>query len=116
MAREVRLACTQGVLLSLERAQRMAWSLAEVFELSSEEAQPCSRSRCPLSPRFSTHDCHSGKRVLRHVTRPHRPCSVSAMVVLFGRIRDAYSRLAFGGPGEDTGIGCLVSGRVRKGN
>ena len=37
------------------------------------------------------------------------------MVVLFGRIRDAYSRLAFGGPGEDTGIGCLVSGAFEKG-
>lgn len=38
MAQEVRLACTQGVLLSLERDQRVAWLLAEVFELSSDEA------------------------------------------------------------------------------
>jgi len=38
MAQELRLACTQGVLLSLERDQRIAWILAEIFELSSEEA------------------------------------------------------------------------------
>jgi hypothetical protein len=38
MAQEVRLACTQGVLLSLQRDQRIAWILAEVFELSSDEA------------------------------------------------------------------------------
>jgi RNA polymerase sigma factor (sigma-70 family) len=38
MAQEVRLACTQGVLLSLERDQRIAWILAEVFELTSDEA------------------------------------------------------------------------------
>lgn len=38
MAQEVRLACTQGVLLSLEREQRVAWILAEIFELSSAEA------------------------------------------------------------------------------
>jgi hypothetical protein len=37
MAEEVRMACTQGVLLSLERPQRVAWILSEVFELSSEE-------------------------------------------------------------------------------
>ncbi|MEO6601977.1 MAG: RNA polymerase sigma factor [Polyangiaceae bacterium] len=38
MAREVRLACTQGVLLSLERDQRIAWILSEIFDLSSDEA------------------------------------------------------------------------------
>jgi RNA polymerase sigma factor (sigma-70 family) len=38
MAQEVRLACTQGVLLSLERDQRIAWILSEIFELSSDEA------------------------------------------------------------------------------
>ena len=38
MAQEVRLACTQAVLLSLERDQRISWILADVFELSSEEA------------------------------------------------------------------------------
>jgi RNA polymerase sigma factor (sigma-70 family) len=38
MAQELRLACTQGVLLSLERDQRIAWILAEIFELSSGEA------------------------------------------------------------------------------
>lgn len=38
MAQELRLGCTQGVLLSLERDQRIAWILAEIFELSSEEA------------------------------------------------------------------------------
>jgi RNA polymerase sigma factor (sigma-70 family) len=38
MAQEVRLACTQGVLLSLERDQRIAWLLSEIFELSSDEA------------------------------------------------------------------------------
>lgn len=38
MAQEVRLACTQGVLLSLEREQRIAWILSDIFELSSEEA------------------------------------------------------------------------------
>jgi hypothetical protein len=38
MAQELRLACTQGVLLSLERDQRIAWILAEIFELFSEGA------------------------------------------------------------------------------
>lgn len=38
MAQEVRIACTHGVLLSLERDQRIAWLLAEVFQLSSDEA------------------------------------------------------------------------------
>lgn len=38
MAQEVRLACTQGVLLSLERDQRIAWILSEIFDLSSDEA------------------------------------------------------------------------------
>jgi RNA polymerase sigma factor (sigma-70 family) len=38
MAQEVRIACTHGVLLSLDRDQRIAWLLAEVFQLSSDEA------------------------------------------------------------------------------
>ena len=38
MAQEVRLACTQGVLLSLERDERISWILAEVFEVSSDDA------------------------------------------------------------------------------
>lgn len=38
MAQEVRIVCTHGVLLSLERDQRVAWLLAEVFDLSSEDA------------------------------------------------------------------------------
>lgn len=38
LAQEVRLACTQGVVLSLERPQRMSWLLADVFELSSDDA------------------------------------------------------------------------------
>ncbi|HEY0469680.1 MAG TPA: sigma-70 region 4 domain-containing protein, partial [Polyangiaceae bacterium] len=38
MTQELRLACTQGVLLSLERDQRIAWILAEIFDLSSAEA------------------------------------------------------------------------------
>ena len=38
LAQEVRLACTQGVVLSLDRPQRMSWLLADVFELSSDEA------------------------------------------------------------------------------
>jgi len=38
MAQEVRLACTQGVLLSLARDQRIAWILAEIFELSTLDA------------------------------------------------------------------------------
>ena len=38
MAQEVRLSCTQGVLLSLERDQRIAWILADIFDLSNEEA------------------------------------------------------------------------------
>ena len=38
IVQELRLACTQGVLLSLARDQRIAWILAEVFELSGEEA------------------------------------------------------------------------------
>jgi RNA polymerase sigma factor (sigma-70 family) len=35
---EVRLACTQGVVLSLARDLRISWILGDVFELSSEEA------------------------------------------------------------------------------
>jgi RNA polymerase sigma factor (sigma-70 family) len=38
MAQEVRLACTQAIVLSLERDQRVAWILADIFELSSVEA------------------------------------------------------------------------------
>ena len=38
MAQEVRVACTQGVLLSLARDQRIAWILAEIFELSTLDA------------------------------------------------------------------------------
>lgn len=38
MAQEVRLACTQAVVMSLARDQRIAWLLADVFELSSEQA------------------------------------------------------------------------------
>lgn len=38
LAQEVRIVCTHGVLLSLERDQRVAWILAEVFDLSSEDA------------------------------------------------------------------------------
>ncbi len=38
MAQEVRLACTQAVVLSLEREQRISWILADVFELSSDDA------------------------------------------------------------------------------
>ena len=39
MAQEVRLACTQGVLLSLERDERISRGfLAEIFEVSSDEA------------------------------------------------------------------------------
>jgi RNA polymerase sigma factor (sigma-70 family) len=38
LAEEVRLSCTEGMVLSLERDQRVSWILAEVFELSSEEA------------------------------------------------------------------------------
>jgi hypothetical protein len=38
LAEEVRLACTQGVVLSLDREQRIAWILTDVFELSSEDA------------------------------------------------------------------------------
>jgi RNA polymerase sigma factor (sigma-70 family) len=38
MAQEVRLACTQAILMSLERDQRIAWILADIFELSSEQA------------------------------------------------------------------------------
>jgi RNA polymerase sigma factor (sigma-70 family) len=38
MADEVRLACTQAMVLSLEREHRVSWILAEIFELSSEDA------------------------------------------------------------------------------
>jgi RNA polymerase sigma factor (sigma-70 family) len=38
LAEEVRLSCTQAMVLSLERDQRISWILAEIFELSSEEA------------------------------------------------------------------------------
>jgi RNA polymerase sigma factor (sigma-70 family) len=38
LAQEVRLACTQAVMLSLDRDQRLSFILAEVFDLSSEEA------------------------------------------------------------------------------
>lgn len=35
---ELRLACTEGMLLCLDRDDRLAWILAEVFELGSEHA------------------------------------------------------------------------------
>jgi len=38
LKRELRLACTEGMLLSLDRDQRIAWILSEIFELESEEA------------------------------------------------------------------------------
>ena len=38
LALEVRFACTQGVVLSLEREQRISWILGDVFELSSDDA------------------------------------------------------------------------------
>ena len=38
LAEETRLACTGAMVLSLDREQRIAWVLAEVFELSAEEA------------------------------------------------------------------------------
>ena len=38
LAQEVRLACTQAVVLSLEREQRISWLLSDVFELSSDDA------------------------------------------------------------------------------
>jgi RNA polymerase sigma factor (sigma-70 family) len=38
LAQEVRLSCTQGMVLSLDREQRISWILAEVFDLSGEDA------------------------------------------------------------------------------
>jgi RNA polymerase sigma factor (sigma-70 family) len=38
LAQEVRLACTQAVVMSLERDQRISWVLADIFDLSSDEA------------------------------------------------------------------------------
>ena len=38
MAEEVRLSCTQAMLLSLDRDQRLSWILAEIFELAGDEA------------------------------------------------------------------------------
>jgi RNA polymerase sigma factor (sigma-70 family) len=38
LEREVRLTCTEGMLLSLDRDQRIAWILAHVFELDSGQA------------------------------------------------------------------------------
>jgi len=38
LAEEVRLSCTQGMLMSLDRDQRVSYVLAEVFELDGEEA------------------------------------------------------------------------------
>ena len=38
LAEEVRLSCTQGMVLSLDREHRISWILAEIFELSSEDA------------------------------------------------------------------------------
>jgi RNA polymerase sigma factor (sigma-70 family) len=38
LAEEVRLACTQAMVLSLDRDLRVAWILADVFELQSDEA------------------------------------------------------------------------------
>ncbi len=38
LAEEVRLSCTQGMVLSIPRDERISWILAEVFELSGEDA------------------------------------------------------------------------------
>jgi RNA polymerase sigma factor (sigma-70 family) len=38
LADEVRLSCTQGMVLSLDRDHRVAWILAEIFGLDGEEA------------------------------------------------------------------------------
>lgn len=38
LAHEVRLACTQGVLQCLERSERIAYVLGEIFELTATEA------------------------------------------------------------------------------
>jgi len=38
LVREVRFSCTQGMLLSLDRDQRIAWVLSEIFHLDGEEA------------------------------------------------------------------------------
>lgn len=38
LAREVEIGCTQAMLLSLDRDERLAFVLAEVFELSGDEA------------------------------------------------------------------------------
>lgn len=38
LERELRLICTEGMLLSLDRDQRIAWILSEAFELDSEQA------------------------------------------------------------------------------
>lgn len=38
LERELRLACTEGMLLSLDRDHRVAWILSELFELDSDDA------------------------------------------------------------------------------
>ena len=38
LAQEVRLSCTQGMVLSLARDERVSWILAEVFELLGDDA------------------------------------------------------------------------------
>jgi RNA polymerase sigma factor (sigma-70 family) len=38
LASEVRLSCTQGMVMSLDRDERLSFILAEVFELSGEDA------------------------------------------------------------------------------
>ena len=38
LAGEVRLSCTQGMVMSLDREERLSFIVAEVFELSGEEA------------------------------------------------------------------------------
>ncbi|MBI2379014.1 MAG: RNA polymerase sigma factor [Deltaproteobacteria bacterium] len=38
LERELRLVCTEGMLLSLDRDQRIAWILSEIFELDSERS------------------------------------------------------------------------------
>ncbi len=38
LAEEVRLSCTEAMVLSLDRAHRVAWTLAEVFELPDAQA------------------------------------------------------------------------------
>lgn len=38
LAEEVRLSCTEAMVLSLDREHRVAWILAEIFELGSDDA------------------------------------------------------------------------------